>query len=363
MKIPPVEFLIWAKRHRRAKYEMTVSGAPPVELTDFQAGLGHVEIKIRGTCGDPRIIHAVAERYGVDPLGVVPVPGASGGNFVVMASVADRTRPILIEEPVYGPMRRAAEFFNARLIELPRRPEGDFRLDPDDLRAGLQRGAGTVFITNLHNPSAQLISADEMQRIALTAREHGAVVVVDEVYLDSPHVNLGAPRWTAATLADNVVVVNSLTKVYGVGSLRLGWLMTTPSRARHLRRMMDYLNVEHPAPATSLGLRAFEKIELLEARTRRLYEQARPVVREWLAAHPELHAYPNHGALFECVRLPRGVKAGTLSRLLYREYETRIVPGEFFNLPDHIRVSTTLPPAELRIGLDRIAQAVQRLQS
>ncbi len=361
MRIPPVEFLIWAKRHRRVRYEMTLSGAPPVDLADFDAGPEHVEIRIRGVDGDPRIIDAVARRYGVDPRGVVPVPGASGGNFVVMAT-ADRTRPILIEEPVYGPMRRAAAFFNARLIPLARRPEQDFRLDPQELRAGLQAGAGVVYLSNLHNPSGQPIDARRMREIAGAADEFGAIVVVDEVYLDYAHVNLGAPRWTAASLADNVVVVNSLTKVYGAGALRLGWLITTPARARHFRRMMDYLNVEHPAPATSLGLRAFERIDRLEARTRELYRRARPVVADWLASCAELHAYPNHGAIFECVRLPRGVKAGDLSKLLYREHQTRVVPGEFFNLPDHIRVSTTLAPDDLRTGLANIAEGVRRLR-
>lgn len=361
MRIPPVEFLIWAKRHQRVRYEMTVSGAPPADWSDIAATFEHVESRIRGADGDPRMIEAVALRYGVDPGGVVPVPGTSGGNFVVLASMTDRTRPILIEHPVYPPIRRAAAFFNSRLIDWQRPVERNFAVDMDQLRANLEAGAGTVVLTNLHNPSGQVIPRDQMARIASLCGRYDALLVVDEVYLDYEHVNLGGPRWTAANLADNVVVVNSLTKVYGYGALRAGWIITTPARARHARRMMDYLNVEHPAPATSLALRAMAYIERLEARTRELYRRARPIVERWVRDEPRLHVYPNHGALFECVRLPAGVAAGRLCRLLVREYATRVVPGEFFGMSDHIRVSTTLEPDDLARGLDNISRAVDRL--
>ncbi|GAG06919.1 unnamed protein product, partial [marine sediment metagenome] len=196
-----------------------------------------------------------------------------------------------------------------------------------------------------------------------SCRGAGATLIVDEVYLDAAHLNGKQPLWTAASVADNVIATNSLTKVYGLGGLRMGWLLTNPELAERARSIMDLLSVNNAAPASMLALRAFAQINRLEERFRRIYREGQPAFRRWLAGQSLLTGYPNHGAVFECLRLPEGLSSVRLNELLVAEYETQVVPGRFLGLDDHIRISLTLPENELLTALSRVSEAVGRLVS
>jgi hypothetical protein len=257
-------------------------------------------------------------------------------------------------------MLRVVEFLGFQIRRLFRRPERGFEVSLDDLSSELKSGVRAVILTNHHNPSGYCISRESMKAIADACEKVGATLVVDEVYLDSAHLNLGAPLWTAAHLGENVIGLNSLTKVYGLSGLRIGWLIAQPTYIERARDLMDMLSVHNAAPASSLALHAFQCISTFETRFRRFYQESQPIYRNWLRREPNLHAYENHGALFECLRLPDGVSANRLNKLLVEKYETQIVPGDFFDLPDHIRFTpAALPPYDLTIALDRISAALE----
>jgi len=362
MRIPPVEYLVWAKRHKRVRYELTVSGMPRATLADIDAGIEHVDLEVHGTYGHPVVMEAVGGLYGVAPGRVVPVPGTSNAIFNALAITCPRGGRVIIERPCYQPIQRCAEFLGIDVAWLDRKPQDDFAIDPERLRALLRDGASAAFLSNMHNPSAQLIDADTIAEIAAVCVEFGATLIVDEVYLDYAHVNLGTPRWTGAALADNVIAMSSLTKVYGLGGLRVGWMIVPQRLVNSARRIMDYLSVENAAPSASLAIRAFERLDRLEKRARDVYHGNIDIVSRWLASHPLLRSYPHHGANFCWIRLPDGMTAGRLNSLLVREYDTRVVPGEFFGVPDHVRLSYMCTTADLSPALRNVDAALERMK-
>ena len=77
-------------------------------------------------------------------------------------------------------------------------------------------------MTNLHNPTSVLTPDSVLREIGDIARSVGALVLVDEVYLDAVYED--TPR-TSFHLGPEFVVTSSLTKVYGVSGLRCGWIL------------------------------------------------------------------------------------------------------------------------------------------
>jgi aspartate/methionine/tyrosine aminotransferase len=307
------------------------------------------------------LIGAIARRYGCCESGVVPVPGASSGIFISVSSVAEPGDTILVERPVYDPIERVCSFLRLRRLPVRRAPADSFGVDLSTIEAGLEAGARAVVLTNLHNPSGQHLSPDTVRELAARCADRDATLIVDEVYLDAAHLNKGHPRWTAATLAPNVIALNSLTKVYGLAGLRVGWMLSNDELADRARTIMDLLSVMNAAPSTSISLRAFSVIDRLEDAFRRSYQQSQPVYREWLEGEPRVNGYTSHGALFECVKLPGGVAADRLCAVLHAEYDTNVTPGGFFGLPDHIRLSLSVGPDTLAEGLARLSKALRRL--
>lgn len=356
-----MQYMRWAKVHRKVRYQLTDSGIPAPGDHEFETTCHQLDLDVKGTYGDPELISAIAERYHADPDGVVPVPGASSANFIALGTVLEHGETVLIEHPVYEPIALVAAFLGLRVIPLRRRPSLVFEIPVEDVEFGLRQGARAVVLTNLHNPSGQLLPVETVRQIASACSGAGATLIVDEVYLDSAHLNGKHPLWTAASVADNVIATSSLTKVYGLGGLRTGWLLTNPELAERARSIMDLLSVNNAAPASMLALRAFSQVNLLEERFRRIYREGQPVFRRWLAEQSLLTGYPSHGAIFECLRLPEGLSSARLNELLTAEYDTQVVPGRFFGLDDHIRISLTLNKSDLTVALSRVSDAVGRL--
>lgn len=356
-------YMNWAKVHEPARYELTESGVPRVRPAEFDAARVPVSLEVKGPYGDPALIETIATRYAVSPRQVLPVPGASSANFIALTVSARHGEPVVMERPAYDPFERIASFLGLRIVPLQRRSDEGFAVRIDAVEASLQRGARAVVLTNLHNPSGQYLTLDAIGEVAQACARADATLIVDEVYLDGVFLTGRSDRWTAAGIAPNVVVTSSLTKVYGLGGLRAGWLIGNTEVIERARDVVDLLHVVDAAPATALAIHAFSKLSSLEARYRRVYENGQAVFRSWLKNEPLVRGYESHGALFECLALCDGVDADGFSEYLVTEYDTQVVSGRFFGLDGHIRISIAPPGGNLADGLARISAALRTYTS
>ncbi|MHC4698391.1 MAG: pyridoxal phosphate-dependent aminotransferase, partial [Planctomycetota bacterium] len=292
-----VAYMHWAKTHSKVRYELTGSGVPDAAPTDIAVRLTSPVLEVRGPYGDLELIDAVAKRYSVSPDGIVPVTGASSGIFIALGMSVLRGGSVIVEHPAYDPLMGVAAFLGLKVTRLVRRADSAFAVASEHLDAGLSQGASAVVLTNLHNPSGQCLSKPDLRGIAKRCTALGATLIVDEVYLDGAHLISGRPLWTAAELGGNVIAINSLTKVYGLGGLRVGWLITGPELATRARTMIDLLNVDNSAPSSALALQAFAHIAHLEERYRRFHREGQAVYRRWLSEESLVEGYANHGAV------------------------------------------------------------------
>jgi hypothetical protein len=350
--------MYWTKTLPRVTYNLSSSSAPPASPEDFGAKPEDLSAAELGPYGHPELIAALAERYAVPAESVVPVPGASMGVYLALVASLERGDTVLVEAPTYETLPRQIEYVGGRAEWFARQESRHWSPDLSAVEAGLRRGARAVLLNNLHNPSGLRLADEDLAELVELTDRYGATLIVDEVYLDYAYINLGGRPCTAATLGPHVVATSSLTKAFGLGGLRAGWLFAAPEIAERVRRAMDHTTVNNSSPSMNLAIRALANIERLEARTRRFYELGRPVIRDWLESRPDLSCAGNDGALFVFVNLGPELDAQRLVDLLADKYDTLVVPGRFFDSPHHIRMSFALEPARLREALDRLAAAI-----
>ncbi|MGA2194158.1 MAG: aminotransferase class I/II-fold pyridoxal phosphate-dependent enzyme, partial [Bryobacteraceae bacterium] len=174
------------------------------------------------------------------------------------------------------------------------------------------------------------------------------------VYLDA--VYEGTPR-TSFHLAPQVIVTSSLTKIYGLSGLRCGWILAPPDLARAMYQLNNLFAATWVHPAELLSVAAFQHLDAIRERARRIVEADRAALAEFLDAQPGVSAVRTAWGTTAFLRLRTGDADEFLARLR-AEHETSAAPGRFFEMPDHFRVGMGVNAEMFREGLRRIGLAL-----
>ena len=206
------------------------------------------------------------------------------------------------------------------------------------------------------NRSLRDVQPHEGPHLAFDVHFHDvhALVLVDEVYLDA--VYEGTPR-TSLHLGPEFVVTSSLTKVYGVSGLRCGWILAQPDLAWKMRRLNDLYSATPVYPGELLSVAAFQHLELLRERARRIVDADRKLLRNFLAEQSGVSAVETKWGTTSFLRLLNGDANAFLERLR-SDFDTSAVPGRFFEMPNHFRIGRGVNTEMLTEGLHRIGRAL-----
>ena len=351
------EYLRWAKTHPAAKYDLTSSGVPFLEMEDLPVRLRDLELSGSGGYGYEPLLQAIAARYRVPRECVVSAMGTSMGNHLVMAALLRPGDEVLIEHPAYDPLPSLARQLGIHVRRFARRAEDAFAIDPDELARNVGLGTRLIALTNLHNPSGALTGDDTLRQIGEVARSVGARVLVDEVYLDA--LWEPEPR-TAFHLGETFVVTSSLTKVYGLNGLRCGWVFAEPALAERMWRLSELFIGHGSMPAEQLSVAAFENLGAIAKRSRKLLEKNRDALNAFYATRADLDVAEHRFGTVSFPRLRDGT-AAMLCQLLEAKYETAVVDGGFFGMPHHFRIALGTKPKRFAAGLERLGQALDEL--
>jgi aspartate/methionine/tyrosine aminotransferase len=278
-------------------------------------------------------------------------------NFLAMAALISPGDEVLIERPTYEPLLGAASFLGAEIKRFDRNSADGFRLDPATVRHHITDRTRLIVVTNLHNPSSAVAEEDDLREAGRLAAAIGARVLVDEVYLDSAV----PPRRSAVHLGPEFVSTNSLTKVYGLSGLRCGWILAEPELAERMWRLNDLFGVNQAHQAERLACIAFDRIHEVIGGNPSMLEANRVLFNAFLEARDDLQCSPAQHGITAFPRWAAGDTEG-LNEHLRDRYDTAIVPGRWFEVPDHFRIGFGLPTEDFHEGLKRLGAALNDLR-
>lgn len=349
------DYMHWSKTQSRARFNLATSGVAHFSLRELPVDLKELEINGDNGYGYAPLQQAIAAHHGVDPDCVVESAGTSMANHLAMAAIIDPDDEVLIEHPAYGPILDVADYLQANVKRFRRTEENGWAIDPDEVRRCVTQKTRLIVITNLHNPTSVLTPESVLREVGAIARSIGALVLVDEVYLDVVYED--TPR-TSFNLGPEFVVTSSLTKVYGVSGLRCGWILAQPDLAWKMRRLNDLYSATPVHPGELLSIAAFKHLDLLRERARRIVEADRKLLRDFLAEQSNLSGVSTLWGTTSFPRLLNGNADAFLERLR-SIFDTSAVPGRFFEMPDHFRIGMGVNTEMFAQGLDRISRALR----
>jgi aspartate/methionine/tyrosine aminotransferase len=356
MKNVRAAYMQWAKQHPRVKWDLCGSNLLGCSIEDLPEATAALEINGPNDEGYAPLVEAIARRYGVEPSQVATGTGTSGTNFLVYAALLDAGDEVLVETPGYDPLFAAAELLGGRVVQFPRRFEDGYAVDPGLVKRAITPRTRLIVITNLHNPSGVTADRAALEEVGRAAAHVGAHVLVDEVYRDSA---FRTPDPPSATLGERFITTSSLTKSYGLGGLRCGWALASPDVAERIRRARDIVDGVGAFPPDRMAVAAFEHLDRLANRARRILETNFAIVHDFLDTRHELEYVPPAGGTVVFPRLRGAADAAPFTERLLRDEQVGVVPGRFFQAPAHFRLAFgMLSPELLREALARTGRAL-----
>jgi aspartate/methionine/tyrosine aminotransferase len=348
-------YLVWAKTESHARFSLASSGVLELPLSELALGPGDLEITGPSYYGYPPLQASLASKLGVEEERVVAATGASMANHLAMAACLSPGDQVLIEEPTYDPIVAVADYLEADVVRFPREPV-DRRFDPGRVATAISPRTRLIILTNLHNPTSAHLGEGALQEVGRLAEGVGARVLVDEVYLETlfrPDIG------SVAHMGPTFIVTGSLTKAYGLGGLRCGWVIADRETSRRMWRLNDLFGNIPAHAAERLSLLALAQLDRIAARAKALLDRNRRLVGEFLAGRGDLEAQMPEAGTVVFPRLLKG-DADRFASLLKRAYDTSVVPGRFFACPDHFRVGFGGRTDLLQAGLGRLGEALDR---
>ena len=350
-------YMEWAKLRSSAKFNLATSGMFNFPLAGLGVTIDQLEINGPSIYGYEPLLESIARRYRVPQECVVSAVGTSLANYLALAASTEPGDEILVEQPTYELILSTARYLGLEIRRFERRAEKNFAIDPADLERNLTLRTRVIVICNMHNPTGALTPDSTLHELARLARKSGAYVMVDEVYREMLYES--APLSSFHLDPERFIVTNSLTKAYGLSGLRCGWVLAPPELAKRMFRINDLHGATFAHPAELLSVIAFEKLEQISAKMKSVLDTNRKLLQDFLRSRDDLdYCWPEYGTIV----FPR-LKNGSVEAfcaLLRNECETSVVPGHFFENPEHFRIGVGMATEAVAAALERLNEGLDR---
>ncbi len=306
----------------------------------------------RLTC--QRLIDVLSKREKIPPENIFLACGSSMANFIFFSLLLKRGDRILIEHPVYEPLLKVPQFLGADIHFLKRDPN-DFALRVEEIEKNFTRNTRLIVLTDMHNPSGNQLSADVLNFLKKIHQEYKTEILIDEVFSKfyrQHSLFLNYPEF---------ILTSSLSKYYGLGSLRAGWAFARSELVEKARNFLDFVSPELPYCSFYLAAELLEAdiIHTLEERIQKRVQENREIVISFLSSCDYLTTYlPKAGTLF-FPQLKREIDHKKFHKILLDKYKMIVTAGALFGLPRYFRLAAIYNAETMREGLKRINFALQ----
>jgi aspartate/methionine/tyrosine aminotransferase len=351
-------YMEWAKLRSKAKYNLASSGMAGLTMADLGVSIEQLEINQVDSYGYEPLHRAIATRYRVPVECVVPALGTSMANYFALAACADPGDEVLIEQPTYGLLLDTSRYLGFDVKRFGRPAEDDYQIDLSDLRRKISPRTRLIVLCNLHNPTSVLTPESTLREIGDMARKVGARVLVDEVYLEL--LWQSQPKSAFHLDPEVFLSTNSLTKAYGLSGIRCGWVLAAPEIVQRIWHLQDLHMGTNAHPAELLGVIAFHKLAEITAVQKKRLDENRRMLRDILQSQSMLELFwPEQGT----VVFPKvaTMEASRFVDRLRSEYQLSVVPGEFFEDPQRVRIGVCGTTENMQAALQQLRRALHAM--
>ncbi len=311
------------------------------------------------SAGMPALREAIAERESRhagapwDPEDILVTPGGKFALLTALMAVVEPGDEVIVPAPgwvSYEPCVRLCGGVPVSLDMLD-------RIDGDALAAKVTSKSRAIILNSPVNPTGRVLSDEELQTVAEIAVRHGLWVIFDQVYADLMHDGLFSYFGSIVSARAQTIVVDSMSKTFGMTGWRLGYLALPPRVSKTILKFMQHSVYCVPGFVQAGGLRALQLFDEIVPHYREQFRHRLDVASAALNAIDGIKCTPPAATFY----LFPSVEADDVevARRWLDEIDVAVLPGSSFGAAGrrHLRLSMTCSDAELSEALERIERA------
>ena len=288
---------------------------------------------------------------------IVPTHGASGANhhvFYSLISPGDRVVSIM---PTYQQLYSIPESYGADVQILHLSKENNYLPDLEKLRRLVTPKTKMICINNPNNPTGALMSEQMLREIVEIARSADAWILCDEVYRHLSQED----GWCSSIvdLYEKGISVSSMSKVFSLAGLRLGWIATHDmSVVKSCLSHRDYNLVSCGVFDEMLAAAALKHSDKLLERSRKIVRENLQILDNWVSSEPHVSYVKPKAGTTALVYYDLDIPSYEFCEEMYKKTGAFVTPGDCFEVPHSMRIGYAYGKQDLIDGLKAISEYI-----
>jgi len=225
------------------------------------AALRQYETHYTPALGLTELRQAIADYYHakfnvtVDAQRVVISPGASGAIQLALSCLLDAGQNVLLSDPGYPCNKNIAQVLACETQAVPSNASSFYQLNAEMVEAYWNDDTRAAMVATPSNPTGTVLPVDQLKALYQSVSAKGGRLIVDEIYQG---LTYDIRDYTALEICDEIFVINSFSKYFGMTGWRVGWMVVPDYYVDAIDRIAQNIFLAAPTIAQHAAIIALQ---------------------------------------------------------------------------------------------------------
>ncbi len=302
--------------------------------------------------GSKRLKLAISTLYEHQtPENITITHGAIGANHLVIMSLVEQGDKVVSVVPTYQQHYSIPKSFGADVKMCFLKEENNWLPDLNELGNLVGTDTKLICINNPNNPTGAVIPDEMMKQIVEIAKKSDAYILCDEVYRGLNHE--GNPfSVSVADLYPKGISTGSMSKVFSLAGLRLGWVVAEKEIISQINHHREYNTISVGILDDYFASLAIENKDKIIERNLEKIKIGKQILLNWANSDSNIRLISPQGGTTAFVKYNSKMPSTELCKKLQQDTGVMILPGETLEVDGYLRIGYANNFAQLKIALE-----------
>jgi len=298
----------------------------------------------------------------IAPENITTTHGAIGANSLVISALIEPGDEAVSVFPAYQQLYSIPEAYGAEVKLLSLNMENKFMPDLELLARHMNKKVKLVCINNPHNPSGSVMDKYYLTKLIDIVKPYGSYILSDETYRGLTHQGNNLTE-SVADLYEKGISTSSMSKVFSLAGLRIGWIAASKEVIGFINKHRDYNTISCGVIDDYLAAVALENKDKIFQRNLGIVRNNVEILDDWVNSDPNFSYIKPKGGTTAFIKLNFGVPSNDFCLKLLDETGVMILPGSVMGSEGFVRIGYAFEAKQLEAGLEKISEFTKRLKA